>query len=74
MENLCRTHLFCHLDLNFPDFILTALVVRSFTFYSEIEDPANQSAMNFHCETSANSLEGWENQTLTKNVLKDWLL
>lgn len=53
---------------------MTALVVRSFTFYSEIEDPANQSAMNFHCETSANSLEGWENQTLTKNVLKDWLL
>jgi len=31
-----------------------------------MEDSANQSAMNFHCETSGNSLEGWENQTLTK--------
>lgn len=54
--------------------MLTALVVHRFTFCSKMEDPANQSAMNFHRETSANSLQGWENQTLTKNVLKDWLL
>ena len=74
MVNLCGTHLSCRLDLSFPDFMLTALVVHRFTFCSEMEDPANLSAMTFHCETSANSLEGWENQTLTKNVLKDWLL
>lgn len=55
----------------FSRFYMTAVVVHRFAFLVKRKTLQSKKCNEFY---SANSLGGWEDQTLTKNVLKAWLL